>query len=44
MKEAEVVQTLPGLERDDSPPIHEMLHRLNAELEKPRLHGLAQTV
>ncbi len=37
----EVVLALPVLERDDSPPMHEILRRLSAVLGKPRRHGLA---
>ena len=36
----QVVLALPVLERDDSPPMHEILRHLNAVLGKPRRHGL----
>ncbi|CRM96503.1 hypothetical protein [Pseudomonas sp. 22 E 5] len=35
MTESVMVHTLPGLERDDSPPMHGALHCLNAKFEKP---------
>ena len=40
MQGVQGVPALLVLERDDSPPMHEMLRRLNAALGKPRRHGL----